>query len=100
MKHFVYLDTAKQYISLTPKIADCHSDIVLPLPDGKFLAAVAIEDENFPAINIYLCGSDGLIENKVCFVEYNSEREGSEICTGIYFADTEEPSEYVPFKRI
>ena len=39
----------EQYASL-PK----YPTIVLPLPDGSSLRAVAIDDENFPAINVDL----------------------------------------------
>ena len=44
---------AKKKFSLSDK-ADTseYQEIVLPLPDGTYLKAVAITDENFPAINM------------------------------------------------
>lgn len=75
-----------------------YQEIVLPLPDGTYLKAVAITDENFPAINIYLnCGvehPDGII----CFAEYNPERGPChEICIGAYQSDKDDTIYYKPY---
>ena len=59
----------EQYASL-PK----YPTIVLPLPDGSSLRAVAIDDENFPAINVYWDTEKPEIDGPICFAEYNPER--------------------------
>lgn len=72
--------------------------IVLPLPDGSSLRAVAIDDENFPAINVYWdsdrAGENGLI----CFAEYNPERsQNHEVCIGAYQSDQDDTVYYKPY---
>ena len=63
----------EQYASL-PK----YPTIVLPLPDGSSLRAVAIDDENFP--------------------EYNPERGPChEVCIGAYQSDKEDTVYYKPY---
>lgn len=75
-----------------------YSEIELPLPDGNYLKAVAITDENFPAINIYLnCGVENP-EGIICFAEYNPEQKPChEICIGAYRSDKDETNYYEPY---
>lgn len=75
-----------------------YSEIELPLPDGNYLKAVSITDENFPAINIYLnCGVENP-EGIICFVEYNPEQKpGCEICIGAYRSDKDDTNYYEPY---
>jgi len=62
---------------------DISDSVLLELPDKSVLKAKAVDDDNFPAINIHHI-KDG-IENIVAFVEYNPEREyGADICIGAY----------------
>ena len=74
-----------------------HQEIVLPLPDGTYLKAVAITDENFPAINIYWnCGKSS--EEIICFAEYNPERSPChEVCIGAYQSDKDDTTYYKPY---
>lgn len=63
--------------------------IDLHLPDGSILRAVAIDDDNFPAVNINLIDGNG--EQPVCFAEYNPEHAaGKELSIGVYRSDTDE----------
>lgn len=71
-----------------------HPEIRLPLPDGSVIKAMAVDDDNFPAINIDY-EHNGKEPEKVAFVEYNSERgEGEELCIGVYCAGNDEPDYY------
>lgn len=76
--------------------------VELTLPDKSVLRATAVEDENFPAIEITLTSKDGKTD-KVCFVEYNPEREnGSEVCIGVYNSKDDETvyyDSYTPRRR-
>ena len=66
----------------------------LKLPDGSILCASAVDDVNFPAIEINLISKDGK-SDKVCFVEYNPERDnGPEVCIGVYNSDEDDPVYY------
>lgn len=67
--------------------------IDLPLPDGSVLRAVAVNDENFPAIQVRVIKNR--VQNEVCFVEFNPERgEGKELCIGMYQSESDDPVEY------
>lgn len=69
-------------------------NIELRLPDGSVLHANAVDDENFPAIEINLTSQNGETD-KVCFVEYNPEREnGPEVCIGVYNSKDDETVYY------
>lgn len=89
----------KKKFSLSDK-ADIpeYPEIVLPLPDGTYLKAVAITDENFPAINIYWnCGVEDP-EEIICFAEYNPERSPyHEVCIGAYQSDKDDTIYYKPY---
>jgi len=65
----------------------------LPLPDGSVLRAGAVDDENFPAVNIHLIDKNG--KNLVCFIEYNPEHEkGKELSICVYQSNTDIPGYY------
>lgn len=52
-----------------------------------------IDDDNFPAIDVVLLSKNE--EEKVCFVEFNPERErGRELCIGVYCRDSDETTYY------
>lgn len=48
--------------------------VVLPLPDGSRLRAVAYGGDSFPAINIYWDTDLHNFDGPICFAEYNPER--------------------------
>lgn len=78
-----------------------YPSITLMLPDGSYLRACAIDDENFPAINLYW--ENGIVDEKhqVCFAEYNPERgAGQELCIGVYKFGEEDTYHYAPFNKI
>ena len=75
-----------------------YATIVMPLPDGSYLRAVAMGDENYPAINVNWdsdrSGENGLI----CFAEYNPERsQDHEVCVGAYQSDQDDTVYYNPY---
>ena len=72
--------------------------IDLPLPDGTTLRATAVDDENFPAMQVRIIKNR--VQNDVCFVEFNPERgEGKELCIGIHQNESEDPVEYKPYYK-
>lgn len=79
-------------------MSDEFDNVELRLPDGTYLRAAAIEGESFPAINIYLVSADRKLEDLVCFVEYNPEREKTrEVSIGVYQDDKEDTVYYDSF---
>ena len=83
----------EQYASLPE-----YPTIVLPLPDGTNLRAVAIDDENFPAINIYWDTEKSEIDGPICFAEYNPERGPChKVCIGAYQSDKDDTIYYKPY---
>ena len=73
-----------------------HTD--LQLPDGTTIRASAIDDENFPAINIDLIDFEKT--EPICFVEYNPERSSChKVCIGVYQSDKDEPVFYEQYVR-
>lgn len=78
-KRFTAAKTGKKRFSLsdsyepdTPQ--ERYPTIVLALPDGTYLRAKAIDDPNFPAINIYWDKGKASEPELVAFVEHNPER--------------------------
>lgn len=66
----------------------------LHLPNGDMLRATAIDDHNFPAINVALFEVDN-DPVTVCFVEFNPEREsGPQVCIGVYNSEVEDTVYY------
>ena len=75
--------------------------VLLTLPDGSRLRADAVDDENFPAVNVWLQTTDSEEEKSVCFVEYNTQREtGKELCIGVCGSDSDDPYFYESFNRV
>lgn len=72
--------------------------VYLTLPDGSRLRAEAVDDENFPAVNIWLQTPVDQDEKAVCFVEYNDQRDvGKELCIGVCSSNCEDPYFYESF---
>lgn len=72
--------------------------IVLKLPGEEKLVAVAFQQEDYPAIDIYLCGQEKEPE-LICFAEYNRERTPcQEVCVGTYQSDEEDTKYYAPYR--
>ena len=102
-KRFTAAKTGKKRFSLsdsyepdTPQ--ERYPTIVLALPDGTYLRAKAIDDPNFPAINIYWDKGKASEPELVAFVEHNPERgEGHEVCIGVYRSDEEDTIHYGPY---
>lgn len=71
----------------------------LVLPDGTALQVTVYggTETTYPCINMDLVTADGL-KDRVCFVEYNLERDpGHELCIGVYCADREDTVYYDSF---
>ena len=82
-----------------PTIPEWYPTIVLPLPDGTHLSAKAIDDPNFPAINVYWDKGTSEAPEHVSFVEFNPERgENGEVCIGVYTSDEEDTIHYGPYE--
>ena len=75
-------------------------ELIMPLPDGTYLQAVAAEDDTMPNLSIYLQTGNGDEQKSVCYAEYNYEREpGKELCIGVWDSQSEDPYMYVPFNK-
>ena len=73
--------------------------IDLTFPDGSTIRATAVDDENFPAINIDLL-KDGNDPERICFVEFNQEKEsGKELCIGVYKEGEDDNSYYQSYNQ-
>lgn len=102
-KRFAAAKTGKKHFSLsdsyepdTPQ--EWYPTIVLTLPDGTYLRAKAIDDPNFPAINVYWDKGKASEPELVAFVEHNPERgESHEVCIGVYRSDEEDTIHYGPY---
>ncbi len=79
--------------SLSAESESAYPSASLLLSDGSLLTAKAIDDDNFPTIDVVLLSKNE--EEKVCFVEFNPERErGRELCIGVYCRDSDETTYY------
>lgn len=102
-KRFSMAKTVKKRFSLsesyeTNNTQDWYPTIVLALPDGTYLRAKAVDDPDFPAINIYWDRGSEYEPELVSFVEHNPERgEGHELCIGVYCSDEDETTYYGPY---
>jgi hypothetical protein len=102
-KRFAAGKTGKQRFTLSdspekPTTPEWYPTIVLPLPDGTHLSAKAINDPNFPAINVYWDKGGADDPEYVSFVEYNPERgDGHEVCIGVYNSIEEDTIHYGPY---
>lgn len=79
-------------------------DILLQLPEGLALKAIANNDPDYPSIRIQLLGPAAHMEEEIlCFAEYNSDRpEGHRLCIGLYTQNDDEPAyygSYVPYQE-
>ena len=94
-----YIQTTKKRFSLSDDSADhSYPSLELLLPDGTSLTAKAIDDENFPAINIYRDGAECESHEEVAFVEYNPERSPChKVCIGAYQSDRDDTTYYQPY---
>ena len=102
-KRFSAAQSGKKRFSLSDsyessKTQEWYPTIVLALPDGTYLRAKAIDDPNFPAINIYWDKGTADDPELVSFVEHNPERgEGHEVCVGVYCSDEDDTIHYGPY---
>ena len=77
---------------------DDYPSIVLTLPDGTRLLAVAFADEINPAINVYWDKGIDSEKELLCFAEYNPDHsEEHMIYIGVYCSDEEATTYYEPF---
>ncbi len=75
-------------------------ELIMPLPDGTCLRAVAAQDDIMPNLSIYLQTCNGDEEKSVCYAEYNYEREpGKELCVGVWHSQDEDPYFYESFNK-
>ena len=94
-----YIQTTKKRFSLS---GDCYDrdypSVELILPDGTSLTAKAIDDENFPSINIYWDGAESESHEEIAFVEYNPERSPChKVCIGVYQSGRDDTTYYQPY---
>ena len=69
------------------------------MPDGTVIRAVAFSSGDYPAINIYRMGKTGDIYEKLCFVEFNPEKEdGRRICIGTYCSEQDDTTYYSSYE--
>lgn len=77
-----------------------YPSVSLPLPNGLVLEAVAIDDANFPAINLYLLNKYEEEREQIAFVEFNPERgSDGQVCIGAYADNEEDTVFYEPYHR-
>ena len=78
-----------------------HPAFAIPLPDGTYLRAVGFPNYDYPCINIYWDNGINEPTEPLCFVEFNSEKEGSQkVCVGVYKADQEDIVYYGPYYAV
>ena len=93
-----YIQTTRRRFSLENNNKDFYPSIELVLPDGTSLTAKAIDDENFPAINIYWDGAECSAHEEIAFVEYNPERSPChKVCIGVYQSNEDDTVYYKPY---
>lgn len=87
-------------LSAKPVISERCPSTTLYLPGGDKLVAAAIDDENFPAINIYRIKANVAEEELICFIENNPEREENPgLCIGVYSFDKDETVYYDAYEK-
>ena len=94
-----YIQTTKKRFSLSDEsAAHSYPSLELLLPDGTSLTAKAIDDEKFPAINIYWDGAEWEPYEEVAFVEYNPARSAChKVCIGVYQSGRDDTTYYQPY---
>lgn len=96
-----YVQSEKKRFSLSEEqetlMPECPT-IVVPLPDGSWLRAVAYAGNSYPAINIYWDTDSTTIDGPICFAEYNPERSPCyTVCVGAYQSDQDDTTYYKPY---
>lgn len=98
-----YYGTKKKRFSLADsdvksKSLDEYPDLILPLSNGSYLRAIAINTDKNPALNVYLCNSTSEELQQICFVEGRQRTDSeSELYIGVYQYDMEDTAYYGPF---
>ena len=76
---------------------------ILELPDGTQLVAEAIDNPDYPGIEIQMMKTDGSME-RLCFAEYNKDKpDNMKLCIGAYSEGIDEPvyySSYMPIEIV
>lgn len=83
---------------MSPKGMQSPASIELPLPDGSRLRAVADNDEQYPAINIYWEQEDG-VSIPICFAEYNPDHPSHELHIGAYQSESTTSNTTPPMRK-
>lgn len=100
-----FKDYADGLISALGEIRNCEEvpvpveSIVLELPNGQVLRAVADHDRRNPSLSIYLeSGESDVQQEPLCFAEYDPKRpDGHQIYLGAYAAGKDLPDYYKNF---
>ncbi|WP_285819594.1 hypothetical protein [Bacteroides acidifaciens] len=100
-QRFISAECGNRKFSLTNDyIRKENPSLIMPLPDGTCLRAVAAEDDTMPNLSIYLQTGNDDEEKSVCYAEYNYERgAGKELCIGVWNSQEEDPYFYEPFNK-
>ena len=94
-KRFSLSEQSHYHVSL-----DEFPDVFLPLPDGTYLRAVAMDDQKCPAINVYLGEPVTGELRQICFIEYNPDKKaGNQICIGVYQSGREDTVFYKAYMQ-
>lgn len=64
------------------------------LPNGQLLRASTNLEEDYPSLDIGIVHPGDEPVECLCFVEWNPDREGHELCVGAHTKDNEEPVYY------
>lgn len=81
-----------------PVVKEEHPAFAIPLPDGTYLRAVGYPNDDYPAINIYWDNGINAPGDALCFVEFNSGKEGNQrVCIAAYRSDEEDTAYYAPY---
>ena len=99
LKYLLPGKTKKRFSLSKPYCPDSHEahlpTIYLDLPDGTVLRATATAEDSYPSIDIHLVRMGESQDEKICFVEYNPNRdEGRKLCVGCYLENSDEPAFY------
>ena len=103
-----FKDYADGLISALGDIKNCEEvavpaeSMVLELPNGQVLRAIADHDQRSPSLSIYLdSGESDMQQEPLCFAEYDPKRPaGHQLCLGVYAADKSLPDYYKSFSPL
>lgn len=74
--------------------------IYMDLPNGSVLRATASAEGSYPSIDVYLVRVGEPQDEKICFVEYNQDRdEDRKLCVGCYLVNSDEPAFYDSYQN-